>query len=569
MNRSILGKVFSSLFVFYLLGYGAFLIYCLATFSASQVLPIFQRQYAGTRAFVLFMEYLIPIHVSGIVVALSLGSRARANAASGDTARPFGKIASSTLVAFVVLTVVYTVFFEGLAPSARARLSGMEYQSRLAREFLSQANARKQKGDFSSALTYADYYLRIDRENPSVTDLRAELAAEAAKQQLKSEAKPAPAEQPPQGLDAAALLEKSRYYFEKQDYYSAHYYATQALGQEPGRTDAMRLAAQAWDKITGFTPSQAEADTAKLYEQKKRAYDALMGEDVLTAYYSFVALAEKYPKDADVAEYLEKSRQKVQEASFFIDEAQKAVPLPGTENVVFINKEEKGTTEAVFIGKLVETGEGVFALDVEAIQYRSDGSVVYHFSVPYGKLFGSTLVLHAIDGKDRLTQVLPLYLAGSRPKAEQGILILRPTVEEMRALSADRGGSFHVGLARLWRMKNSLAGYGLLEQGISVQLVMDILMPFVFLTLSFFALAFGWGFRARYLGSPPPLLYVFVPFVPLVASLISLLWIYGHRVLLGFAVLAFGFAAALAVCAVLELVVLVISLILLAGQTSG
>ncbi len=565
----MLGRVFSFLFVFYLLGYAAFLIYCLASFSASHVLPVFKRQYAGTQAFVLFVEYLIPIHVSGIVVALSLGSRAQANGTSGETARPFSKIASSTLAAFVFLTVVYTVFFEGLAPSARARLSDMEYQSRLAGEFLSQANTRKKNGDFLSALTYADYYLRIDRENPSIADLRAELAAGAARQQLKSEAKPAPAEQPPQGLDAAALLEKARYYFEKQDYYSAHYYATQASHLEPGRTDAIRLAALAWDQITGSTSSQAEAETAKLYQEKKRAYDALISEDVLTAYYSFVALAARYPKDADVAEYLEKSRQKVQEASFFIDEALKAVPLPGTENVCFINKEDKGVTEAVSIGKLVETGEGVFALNVEAIQYRPDGAVLYHFNAPYGKLIGSTLLLHAIDGKDRLTQVLPLYLAGSRPKAEQGILALRPSVEEMRALSVDRTGSFQIGLAKLWRMKSALAGYGLLEQGISVQLVMDLLMPFVFLTLSFLALALGWGFRARYLGSPPRPLYAFVPFVPLMASLISLMWIYGHKVILGFAVLAFGFAAALAVCAVLELVVLVISLILLSGQTSG
>jgi len=102
-----------------------------------------------------------------------------------------------------------------------------------------------------------------------------------------------------------------------------------------------------------------------------------------------------------------------------------------------------------------------------------------------------------------------------------------------------------------------------------MQIVMDVLMPFAFLTLSLFGAAFGWAFRVRYLHKPPSGLYVFVPVVAFVVAILSLLWIYAHRVLLGFVVLSGSFTAALVVCAVLEMVLLAVSLVVLAGQSAA
>lgn len=149
------------------------------------------------------------------------------------------------------------------------------------------------------------------------------------------------------------------------------------------------------------------------------------------------------------------------------------------------------------------------------------------------------------------------------------MLALKPTVEELHALSIDRGAIPTLSLASLWRMKGTLADFGLMKQELSVQIVMDALMPFVFLTLSFLAVSFGWALRARYLARPPLALFIFVPLAPFVVSLLSLLWVFGHRIFLGFIVLAFGLGAALAACAILEMVVLVIALIMLAGQTAS
>ena len=54
------------------------------------------------------------------------------------------------------------------------------------------------------------------------------------------------------GLSAQALVEKAKYYSDRQDWFSAHYYAQAASALDPRRTDALRLAAQAAEKLSAI-----------------------------------------------------------------------------------------------------------------------------------------------------------------------------------------------------------------------------------------------------------------------------------------------------------------------------
>jgi hypothetical protein len=90
----------------------------------------------------------------------------------------------------------------------------------------------------------------------------------------------------------------------------------------------------------------------------------------------------------------------------------------------------------------------------------------------------------------------------------------------------------------------------------------------VFLILSIFAVSLGWAYRARYLARLSPFAVILMPLVPLVLSVLSLLYVYAHRVIIGFTVLAFGLTAALIVLAVLEVILLAVALVMLAGQST-
>jgi hypothetical protein len=162
----------------------------------------------------------------------------------------------------------------------------------------------------------------------------------------------------------------------------------------------------------------------------------------------------------------------------------------------------------------------------------------------------------------------PKYLEGTRTDAERNVLALQPTVEELRSLSLGRDALAVMGLTELWRMRADLGTFGLPRQALSVDMTMKMLMPFVFLVLSIFAVSLGWAHRARYLARLSPFSVILMPLVPLVLSVLSLLYVHAHRIIIAFTVIAFGLTAALIVLAVLEVILLAVAFIMLAGQST-
>jgi tetratricopeptide (TPR) repeat protein len=570
VNRSLLGRIASFLFAFYCLSLLAFFAYALLTFSPTELLPSLRWEYALIRAFTLFMDYLIPVHAAAVAVGASLAGVTQARRAPGSPAEPFSKLASSTLVTFLLLTTAYTVLFEGVYPGARRRLSDMQYQSSLARQYMSQAAAAMKSGNYKASLDAINRYLVIDPANKDVESQRLELAARAAQQAAPL---PGPAvaglTAESVAMSAQALVEKARFYFDRQDWYSAHYYAQAASTLDPRRTDALRLAAQAWERIGGLSQLAKDAKTAELFQQKKDAYTMLAGGNALAAYYRFVELAKGNPEDRDIATYLARASDEVAHFTFFLDDARAMESLPGTQNILFLNGRENDATEAVYIGKMVEHSQGdAYFYDIEAIRYDAAGTVTWHFSAPYGRREGDSLLMHCVDKANARIQYLPLYLQGTRAQAERSVLALRPTVEQLRSLSLGRDALVMMGLGELWRMRDALGAFGLSRQALTVDMAMKMLMPFVFLMLSIFAMAMGWAFRARYIGRLSVFAIVLMPLVPLVLSVLSLLYVHAHRVIIGFTVLAFGFTATLVVLGALQVLLLAAALIMLAGQST-
>jgi hypothetical protein len=290
---------------------------------------------------------------------------------------------------------------------------------------------------------------------------------------------------------------------------------------------------------------------------------------VLGAYYEFGRLEAGNPGDADIATYLAESGRKLAAEAFFADDAKKMETLPGTQGILFLNGGAAGAHEAVYIGKLVELPQGeAYYYDIEAVRYDTAGAVLWHLSAPYGRREGDSILLHSVDRTDATKQYLPRYLQGTRPAAERSVLRLRPSVEELHSLSMGRAALAVMGLPELWRMRADLATFGIPRQALSVEMTMKMLMPFVFLILSIFAVSLGWAYRARYLARLSPIAIVLVPLVPLVLSVLSLLYVHAHRVIIGFTVIAFGLTPALIALAVLEGILLVVALIILAGQST-
>lgn len=247
---------------------------------------------------------------------------------------------ASSLVTFLFLSIAYTLAFEITYPAAQRRLLDLQYTTRLARQLRAQSESAEQGRDYRTSLGLVNRYLVIDPDNREMRDRKVALESLAARQAAPPPGPKPAGEEAGSVLGAQALMEKAQYYFDRRDWFSAHYYANKASLLDPRRTDAVRLAAQASGKLSeAATPGAGnDAQSAALYRQKRDAYLLLSGGDYLQAYYSFVKLAAQYPRDKDVATYLDKASSELSNVSFFLDEARRVEPLPGVQRILFLNR---------------------------------------------------------------------------------------------------------------------------------------------------------------------------------------------------------------------------------------
>ncbi len=337
---------------------------------------------------------------------------------------------------------------------------------------------------------------------------------------------------------------------------------------DPRRRDALQIMSEASRELAGLPAAQKSETEAQFFARKKDALDRLERGDAIGAYYAFLALKAQNAKDPDITRYFEEAAAAVQKTAFFVDDARKIELLPGTQGILFLNRNDAESTEAVSIAKMVQLpGEEDYFFGVEAVRYDAAGRVAWHFTAPYGKREGDVILMNAVDRSDPAVRLLPLYLQGTRPAAERAMLRLQPAAEELRVLSSGRSALAGMSIGEMWRLRSRLGSYGLGRQALSVEMTMRLIMPFAFLILSILCTAMGWSLRMRS-GRLSAMGIVLLPLLPVVLALLSLLYLHAHRLIIGFTVIGFGLAAAFITLAALQIVLLGASLALLAGQSS-
>lgn len=568
-----LGRVFAMLLLFYAAAFALFFGWTLFFAPKADLLASFTTGFAWGNALRLLLENAVAVQASAVVVAFSLRFGRKAAAGPGQGA-PFSKFVGSTVLAFILLAAVYTVLSEGVLPGVRSRIAEMRHLTSLARQYGDLARESMKKDDGRAALEFWTQYLAIDKDDAAAVE--GKLAAEdlAARQENAREAAArdngkAPLEKEAEP-DAEALLRKARAYFDAEDWFSAHYYASRAYAADRTRMDAKRLADDAW-RMVGDVKRTAKADAAaqELYAAKKAAYGFLAGGQYVDAYYAYLEISRSHPADREVQDQLAQSRAGMASTVFYLDGADRAASMPATRGILFRNTEGDGAAEAVSIGRMAELPEATYLFDVEAVRYGADGAVAWHLKADRGMILGDgrRVLLHGAD-RDRRREEKPVYLAGARPAGERDYLDLHRSIEELRAQGAGRLDLSTLGLAALWTRRAEIVSSGARDEDVSLEIAMKAMGPFLFLVFSLFAVSLGWAYRSRYLGKPPLAVLLLVPLVPLTVSLAAMLYAYAHRILLGFAVLSLGLMGALGVLAAMELALLLAAIVLLAGQAA-
>jgi hypothetical protein len=589
MRRQVVQNPFTILFLFFLLAFGLFFFYSIFTFPG--YLGTFYWPFVWTNSFLLFVRYCIPVTVSAVAAAYSLLPTA-------DTVRiragrqPFAKLVSSHLTTFILLTVLYTALVLGLYPMAVRNMEHFDILTKEALTFLEKAETALANEDRETALRNYQRYLAIDSNNRAimelVSDLQMEMIADrpepqpAAEQDLDSMRINDLAE----GKEPYELLEMAEGFYEREDYFSAHYYADLAYKLNPNRRDAQRLAARAREMIASKDLSKLEVEEKLLFERKREGYEYFVNGQFYDAYRVFRELHDRYPQDADVISYLNKSEDRLRREAFFLDEAEQIDTLPGATELLFLNNSTDDEREIVYIGKLAGIDAGIFCKDIEVLRF-SDQGLLYHYYAPYGKMIDGMLNLHGVDrlagdgqtgdrGTGRASgggrETVPRYLAGAirlRREPLPYMLALKPTLEQLPILKGGRAASASkesLGFLDLWQARRQIAGFGYLESTLSGEILRRLLLPFSFLILCLLSVAVGWRFQARFFTRPHWILLLFMPLFPIVAIPLVGLYMYAQRILLNFVLLRLSFSITLIVFLALQGLLLFLTMIILAGQ---
>ncbi len=107
-------------------------------------------------------------------------------------------------------------------------------------------------------------------------------------------------------------------------------------------------------------------------------------QNFLEAYYGFQELHNENPRDQEVTQFLELSRQKTDGRVLFTQEMDVLFEVPGSENLVFLNRESP--MEVVRVGKLLNTSQGVFLKDFEFLRIDPAGQGPVALDGPFWSL---------------------------------------------------------------------------------------------------------------------------------------------------------------------------------------
>jgi len=512
------------------------------------------------------IDILVPVSMTvfGLVFSLLINP-----AQLGSSAAGFFRLAQNVLVLIIIATVVYAALLGILRPFA---VSGREQalaDSTIARELLERARTQADDENYAQALHSYGSYLAFDPDNERVMSERQSARAAMRSRDAETDAGDEESFQSAptlSGLNIGELIRQAQRFLSEEDYFSAHYYASRALDLDPDAPQAQQITARAREELQRPTPSEEEEEAAEVFRRKRDGYLALYEQnDPIRAYYVFKRLRDEQPRDPDVERFYSEALQRVQQVSFFIDDAQENVDLPGSHNLLFRIRGAEGIITHVWIDKAVLATGGTYMYGIEAISVE-EGTPRYHFTANYGKLVGSVINMRGIDRDAPQRREVPRYYQGTRPNGEEVLLQIPMEPETFFRASYAEIGFDKAGLVDLLEMRSSYEAMGHSTAPVYRELLNRLIMPFAFAVLSLISVALGWKWRSRALTRPLLGVIMAAPVLFIPAFWITRLYVYLHQALVTLLIAQIPPSGATILLVVGQTVLLIITLVVFAGQ---
>ncbi|MEI8095259.1 MAG: hypothetical protein WCG80_13705 [Spirochaetales bacterium] len=309
---------------------------------------------------------------------------------------------------------------------------------------------------------------------------------------------------------------------------------------------AKQIVDESWIRIRERTLLVDERLKASYFFRKGKSLGDYNFQNYLEAYYGFQELHAEDPNDAEVTRYWELSLAAVRGTVFFRQELDVLFRVPGSENLVFLNR--VAPREVVKIGKLLDTSQGVYVKDLEFFRFSATGEPLLHWRAPYGEWTDKGISFRIWE-KDKAVPDFPQVFvetpdnpydransevaSGSSDLAMPPVFVPSLSVRDLQVISSHDPGPQTLGTWALLTQGQSIAALGYSALPLQTEFVARLLAPFGYFVLFLFVFAIAWHFRALGAGRSWWLLF---PLLPLVAQFGLEFLVWWTRLIIGGAI---------------------------------
>ena len=312
----------------------------------------------------------------------------------------------SIIIISLICSFLLTFSNEVLALTAKRKKIALAHQPELVNEYIEAGNNFLIQNKPESAAAYAQEALSLDKSNKEAVNIKNQadillnlqetrtvriLHETNLDELFKDSSSNIDTENMSQVYD---LFLKAQACWDKQEYFTAHYYAESALkicsGKDPNVSRLKEISADSWNKLSELH-ELARTDDQNLFMEKYSGYKALMEEDYLKAYYILKNIQMEHPElknDSDLIFYEAIAEKKINERTFFIDETWNLKSFESANDIYFSLKYDDGWQDIIYFKGMtqVKTTGGL-------VQYLRDFSI--HSIDPNGDFYSSLHVPYA------------------------------------------------------------------------------------------------------------------------------------------------------------------------------
>jgi hypothetical protein len=536
--------------------------------SEFQILSNFKISWILSNSIRLFIQYLLPIQSTALIIAFSLIFPWKLGPQGIQI--PFVDVIGKSIFLFLILTLIFSGLTEGVLPGTLKKQSEQLYLTEIAINYFERAentlSSEKEDKNYGIIIGMLKAYLQIDPNNPVVKDTLdwavsigninpANTNNSEIDENLTSKLN---------NKKAADLIIKATDYFKQEDYFSALYYANLAFDLDNSRPEAQRVAAESREAIRSLEPDNSEIEAKKYFAQKRLGFNTLNEGNSIDAYYIFKELSFVSNEDKDIQEFLSRSLQKISDKSFFIDEAEKYLTVPGIDNIVFLNNKKT----LIYIKKMILLDNSkAFFFNIEVVKFDNSNNIDKHFTAPYGKynMESKSIIMNSIDRDTRNISHKPVYITGTDNEPNNIIQKLSPNLMDLKYLGQSFTSINFMNIIELFNYGSIFNNFGYIKEPVQILLLERIARPFTFLIISFLSVSLGWFLRIRKY-TFPLLALMLIPIIAYLISNILSIYEYGINLLLGYSLFMTGFYPALTILIVSQAIILFLSLVSIASQ---